>query len=204
MPSTIDIHLPEWLRRAMRSPAPTRVDFAGSRYISVFPALHRYASNIQDWAATSLRTSDVTGFTALPAPAAELASQPLGHLHWQLALQNADHLLRDKTFQLSMVRLVAWPSLTQLPQEVVPAVARLCALLARKPTTVFLLPQLLELPEVQVARMIQVLQLDGCTQLSGMAAAPAADTPAAVPHEGVRPAAPSLIGKIWQRLLARS
>lgn len=47
-------YLPVWLQKAMSAPHPTRVKFADSSYVSVFPDEGRYDSNIEDWALPSL------------------------------------------------------------------------------------------------------------------------------------------------------
>jgi len=204
-------HLPPWLQRALRAPCPIRVEFPDAGYVSVFPRQGRYASNIQDWATPSLLESDAAEFTPLLDSTAGQGGQPLDQLHWTLSLQRLQRQAQPFTFQLSMVRLVSWPSLTHLPEDVLPAVARICALLARKPTAAALIPLTLGLPEAQVFLLIEALRLQGHVQVSG--AEPRAEgaiNPAvqqvhasAAVEPAERPAGPSLIGKLWQRLVAR-
>ena len=201
-------YLPGWLQRAMSAPYPTRVNFPDFGYVSVFPSEGRYHSNIEDWAAPSVLRSDEAEFTPLPDSAPAQAG-PLIDLHWSLLLQRLAQLNRqaqDYPFQFSVVRLVSWPSLTHMPQDVLPAVARLCALLARKPSTASLLPLLLELPETQVFMLIEALRLNGHVQVASTAAeteqgaeAPMGSAEAVQP---VQPATQSFITKVWQRLVA--
>jgi hypothetical protein len=147
---------------------------------------------------------------SMPHDAPGLPDQPLSELDWAPMLQHLTQLQRrpqDYPFQFNLVRLVSWPSLTWVPQDVQPAMARLCALLARKPSAASLLPLLLELPEAQVFMLIEALRLYGHVQVAGTAAGPEGGASAFGPLSEaagqVQPTAPSLIAKIWQRLLSR-
>lgn len=200
-------HLPAWLQRAMRAPGPTRVEFPASGYVAVFPDQGRYATNIEDWASPSLLASDGAEMVSLPPGLEGQRGQPLSQLHWTLTLQRLQQEPQQYPFQFSMVRLVSWPSLTHLPEDVLPPVARLCALLARKPSTASLLPLMLGLPEAQVFALIEALRLYGHVQVASTGAAPdsgarAAQRPAE-PMAEARSSSPSLIGKLWQRLVTR-
>ena len=205
-------YLPLWLQRAMRAPHPIRVDFPDSGHVSVFPSQGRYASDIQDWAASSVLMPDMPEFKPLPEDTPAEKSQPLIELHWTLTLQRLAQLQRraqDYDFQFCLVHLVSWPSLTRLPQDLQPAMARLCALLARKPSAASLLPLLLELPETQVFMLIEALRLYGHVQVVGptvedSAARPSAPPPTPAAAQPEQPTAPSLVAKIWQRLVARA
>lgn len=203
-------YLPVWLQRAMSVPYPTRVSFPDSGYVSVFPHAGRYDSNIQDWAAPSLLKSDVAEFTPLPGSTPAQEGPLLIDLRWSLLLQRLGQLQRqpqDYPFQFSVVRLVSWPSLTHLPQDVLPAVARLCALLARKPSAASLLPLLLDLPETQVFMLIEALRLHGHVHVASTAAdtehGAEASASAAEAAPPVQPATQSFITKVWQRLVTR-
>lgn len=167
-------------QRAMGAAYPMHMDFPDS---SVFPVPH-------------------------DEPAAH--GQRLSELDWAPMLQHLAQLQRrpqDYPFRFNLVRLVSWPSLTWMPQDLQPAMARLCALLARKPSAASLLPLLLELPEAQVFMLIEALRLYGHVQVSSTAAGPEGGASAFGPLSEaagqVPPTAPSLITKIWQRLLSR-
>ncbi len=202
-------YLPAWLQRAMSASCPTRVDFPESGYVSVFPNQGRYASNIQDWVALSVLPGDMAEFTPLPDGLPGNDGQRLIDLQWALLLQRLEELQRPPQqypFHFNLVYLVSWPSLPHLPQEIQPAMARLCALLARKPSAVSLLPLLLELPQAQVFMLIEALRLCGHVQVASTGAGPDSAAPSSGPLPDaapqVQPAAPSLIAKIWQRLVA--
>lgn len=201
-------YLPVWMQRAMSASGPTRVNFPDSGYVSVFPDQGIYDSDILDWASPSILMSEVPEFIPLQGGTLGQHGQPLIGLQWTLMLQHLGQLKRgpqDYPFQFSLVRLVSWPSLTHLPQDVQPAVARLCALLARKPSAASLLPLLLELPEAQVFTLIEAMRLLGHVHVASSAAEP--DNAARSPGESAETASPvpsttlSLIANIWQRLL---
>lgn len=203
-------YMPVWLQKAMSLPHPTRVCFADSRYVSVFPDHGRYDSNIQDWALPSLVSPEMAPLTFLQDDDARPQGQPLVGLCWKLLLQRLEQLQRlpqDYPFQFKVVRLVSWPSLTHLPPEVQPSMARLCALLARKPSAASLLPLLLNLPESQVFMLIEALHLHGHIQVADIAAKPdgnsRSDRLEAQATEAIAPAVGSLLANIWQRLLSR-
>lgn len=174
-------YLPVWRQPATAVPYPGQVDFTDS---SVFSMPH----------------DDALG----------LHGQPLSELDWPLVLQHLAQLQRrpqDYPFHFNLVRLLSWPSLTCLPQDVQPAMARLCALLARKPSAASLLPLLLELPDAQVFMLIEALRLYGHVKVTCPATGPEGGASAFGPLSEaagqVQPVAPSLITKIWQRLLSR-
>ena len=206
-------YMPAWLQKAMSLPHPTRVCFSGSRYVSVFPDHGYYHSNILDSELSSFVGSDVAPLTFLQddnTNNTKLQGQPLVGLCWSLLLQRLEQQQRqaqDYSFRFNVVRLMSWPSLTHLPAEIQPTMARLCALLARRPSTASLLPLLLNLPEAEVFILIEALHLHGHIQIVDTAAK--SDEPCnscgKEPEtcQEVQPAVSSLIASIWQRLLSR-
>lgn len=106
-------------------------------------------------------------------------------------------------FRFSLLRLVSWPGLTHLPDEHIPAVARICALLARKPTAASLIPLTLGMPEEQAFALIEVLRQNQNVEAAGGIGATTnvnAQDEAPEVQVGDKPREGSLIGKIWQRL----
>lgn len=71
----------------------------------------------------------------------------------------------SKTTQLgvqhSVVRLYSWPELPKLPSEMVVDVARVCALLAIRPTGTPLIHRLLGLTRERVVHIVDMLELNG-------------------------------------------
>lgn len=202
-------HLPSWLQRAMRSPCPTTLEFPDSGYVTVFPQEQLYATNIADAACFSRLSSDAAQFRLLPETPEKREVQPLNQLHWTLTLQRLYSQPQDYGFEYSVVRLQSWPSLAYLPQEIVPSVARICALLAHKPTTASLIPLTLELPQAEIFALLEVLRLNGHVQAQGL-------TPPELVQQDAEAqkltsaslsepsAQPSFVAKLWQRLAGRS
>nr|WP_296018055.1 hypothetical protein [uncultured Acidovorax sp.] len=60
-----------------------------------------------------------------------------------------------------MLRLRSWPDLRNAPDELVPDIVRICALLAMRPTGAPLIHQLLGLPRARVEMVIDVLHVEG-------------------------------------------
>lgn len=206
-------HLPSWLQSAMCAPCTTTVAFPDSGYVTVFPQEQLYATNILDIECLSGLSSDTAQFRVLqemPEMPEKPQAQPLNQLHWKLTLQRLHNQPQNYEFQYSVVKLQSWPSLAYLPEEAVPAVARICALLARKPTTASLIPLTLGLPEAQVFALIEVLRLNGHLQANGLAPSDSVQRDAEAKEALANASAsapssePSFIAKLWQRLASRN
>lgn len=203
-------HLPSWLQNAMRAPYPTTVEFPDSGYVTVFPQEQLYMTDILDIKCLSDLSSDTAQFKVLQDTTGKREVQPLNQLHWTLTLQRLRSDPQNYEFQYSVLKLQSWPSLAYLPEEITPAVARICALLARKPTTASLIPLTLGLPEAEVFALIEVLRLNGHLQANGFSlqdsAQRNADAQEALSNasQPAPSAEPSFIAKLWQRLAGRS
>src|SRR5690348_7680623 len=105
------------------------------------------------------------------------------------------------SLDMALLQLNSWPKLTQLPP---PAdhemLARVCALLASKPTVGFLVPRILGAPAARVQCALDALYRDGHLRLAGPAAGVATMTGAS--SEIVSPPArqASFLHRLWQRL----
>lgn len=203
-------YLPCWLQRAMRAPCPTTVEFPDSGYVTVFPQEQLYITDILDIKCLSDLSSDTVELKFLPGRPDRGEVQPLNQLHWTLTLQRLHSQPQNYEFQYSVLKLQSWPSLAYLPEGITPAVARICALLARKPTTASLIPLTLGLPEAQVFALIEVLRLNGHLQANGFSLPDSvqrdADAQQALTNacQPTPSAEPSFIAKLWQRLAGRS
>lgn len=199
-------HLPDWLQRALLASGPVRVTFSDSGYVLVDPNQHRYASDIKNWAAPSRHDASAVQITPLPGATAAQDDLPISHLHWVVTLGGLQGQPQASyEFRFSLLRLISWPSLTHLPEPIIPTVARICALLARKPTAASLIPLMLGMSEEQVFPVIETLRLNQHIQISGSSSESstgAAPQGATLPSDQEsRPAENSLIGKLWQRLV---
>lgn len=201
-------HLPGWLQKALLAPNPVRVTFPDAGYVLLDPGRDRYESVIEDWASVPAEQDDAVLIAPWPQAMAEPDGRPLTCLKWAITL---GHLRKQPPanyeFRYSLIRLASWPCLTHLPEEAIPVVARICALLGRKPTTASLIPLTLGMSEEQLFPLIEALRLNNHLQISGVgnseASTPGATTQASAEDIG-RQSENSLIGKIWQRLGIRS
>ncbi|GAA6142562.1 hypothetical protein [Hydrogenophaga sp. 5NK40-0174] len=121
--------------------------------------------------------------------------------------------------QYSVVRLYSWPELPEIQAELVPDVARVCALLAIRPTGATLIPRLLNIPRERVNHIIELLYLHGhladgaprtreemekasaaLAEIANTNPQPLMELPDGFDaHETAQPAR-SLIGRLWGRL----
>lgn len=132
----------------------------------------------------------------------------VGEQSW---LSLRDELSRDSANQMlspGLVKLIRWPDLSTMPDELAEPVARICALLWRKSTVSYLIARILDADPRRTAVLLRVLQACGCVQLQLVAGrtessstdnteaieAPMADTV-------VKNERSSMISKFWKRLL---
>jgi hypothetical protein len=185
---------------------PARLLIAGRGTISVYPSQDVVVTDVRDW--ESLPPTGEVGVRLEPGvwaspPASALS---LTHLRWRAAVNAlAGERAADGRVSHELLQLQSWPDLPQLPLEFLAPVTRICALLWRKPTVGYLVPRIvgLELEETMV--LLHVLR--GFGHVSGAAA------PDAKPVQGVGAAAaaeqreseaaevPTVVTKLWQRLL---
>ncbi|GAA6142565.1 hypothetical protein [Hydrogenophaga sp. 5NK40-0174] len=108
----------------------------------------------------------------------------------------------------SVVRLYSWPDMPKLDPELVPDVARVCALLAVRTTSTQLIPRLLDMPRQRVAHIVEMLHMHGHLQDGGSDSATAAiDAMDTLPLQNntsdeAPPAQASLMTRLWSRLRA--
>ena len=100
--------------------------------------------------------------------------------------------------------LVSWPSLQHLLGSAAPQIARICALLARRPTVGMLIPVILNLPPHIAHPLLETLYADGCIRLAGPCAGPS--TPAPAPGTEPEPSQESardfsFLTRLWQHLV---
>jgi len=104
-----------------------------------------------------------------------------------------------------LLQLLHWPNLSRLPIELVAPVARICALLWRKPTVCFLVPRVLKTSVHETCALLCVLQEFGhvtSPRLGSSVAAVTVEEPQApASPESIARANNSLFRKLWARLL---
>ena len=113
----------------------------------------------------------------------------------------------ERNLQFSVLHFVSWPPLPELLLETAPNMTRICALLARKPSTGMLIPVILDMPAPITYSLLDTLYDKGHIRTMGDAAplsAPASHIaePVKAP-EDLPIATASFISKAWQRLMDR-
>jgi hypothetical protein len=101
----------------------------------------------------------------------------------------------------ALLQLSSWPRLTQLPAEADhEMLARVCALLACKPTVGFLVPRILDAPVERVQRSLEALYRDGHVRLVAGAAGVSATSGASSDLMSLPSRQASFLRRLWQRL----
>ncbi len=102
----------------------------------------------------------------------------------------------------SVLKLYSWPELYRFPPELVLDTARVCALLAIRPTGAPLISTLLALPRERVAYIVEVLHLQGHLDEDWCDAEDERQSEFDAISSGVLPSTSStLLGRLWKRLL---
>ena len=108
--------------------------------------------------------------------------------------------------QYSVLKLYSWPELSRVPSDLVLDVARVCALLAVRPTGAPLIARLLDLPRERVAHIVELLHLHGHLDGTAMAVRPAETEEQAtldLMADTASAKSPTLLGGLWQKLSGR-
>ena len=108
--------------------------------------------------------------------------------------------------QYSVLKLYSWPELSRVPSDLVLDAARVCALLAVRPTGAPLIARLLDLPRERVAHIVELLHLYGHLDGSAMDVRPVEKEEQATLDLIADPTptkSPTLLGRLWQKLSRR-
>ena len=108
--------------------------------------------------------------------------------------------------QYSVLRLHSWPSLTDIDVTLAPDMARMCALLAIRPSSAMLLPRLLGISHERASQLMKMLLVQGHLDNVDPAEVEPVSTssePVPMPDEPrsklANPAS-RLLGRLWDRL----
>lgn len=186
------------LDAAVRSGLPTIFVVTGRGTVSVYPRQHCYVSDVQDWNSVYAAASEDIRVAPSTWGTPPLNAQPLEELQWRLAYHDAaqsgaihsDHAL---------LHLEHWPNLTQLPEELIEPVTRICALLWRKPTVGYLVARVLDMPADRASHVLHVLQVFG--HVNRPASAAQASTPDTAGEPAPIAATASTASRFLKRLL---
>ena len=108
--------------------------------------------------------------------------------------------------QYRVLKLYSWPELSRVPSDLVLDAARVCALLAVRPTSAPLIARLLDLPRERVAHIVELLHLHGHLDGSAMDVRPAEKEEQETLDLIADPTptkSPTLLGRLWQKLSGR-
>jgi hypothetical protein len=115
--------------------------------------------------------------------------------------------VRPEHLRLALVRLLAWPNLSELPEARQVRVARICSLLARKPTAGHMVARVLDEPEQEVLDTVHELVRVGAVGVIaaslpgvGLASGAVVMNLQPITLEPSPLAKRSLVGKLWSRL----
>jgi hypothetical protein len=192
------------LQRAMRRDRPSLISIGDHGSISIYPGEGTYTTDIRDWDSVPWGGNEIRVSSGVWATAPE-GSMPVQELHWLAAYHSACGAADARLHGLA--KLVSWPDLSEVPDEIAAPVARLCALLWRKPTASALIARLLGSEPAQTEALLRVLQLFGHVVVVATGIAGHAEDEAAMALEPVVAgtstvsARASVISKLWQRLV---
>jgi hypothetical protein len=122
--------------------------------------------------------------------------------HWLVVCEQARHELAEQPLTRGLVRLRSWPDLTDVPDQLLEPVIRICALLWSKPAASYLIARAINGEPRQTAVLLRTLQVFGHVELMA-ATTERGDEERLAAGDGGEPQAArsSFIGKLWQRLL---
>ena len=100
----------------------------------------------------------------------------------------------------NIVRLFSWPDLPQIDAELIPDVARICALLAIRPTSAMLIPVLVGVTRERAEHIVEMLHVQGhLDQDAGIAFKTSTALESVPPPQEPNPTN-KLLGRLWERL----
>ena len=107
----------------------------------------------------------------------------------------------NKQLSNHVLHLASWPPLHQFLQESAPHMARICALLARRPSVGMLIPVMLDMPPQIAYSLLETLHANGHIYPADARPnhPPALSSTEAAEHQ--KPADRSFLAKLWQRLI---
>ena len=123
------------------------------------------------------------------------------------ARQPAPEASTPDSQDFSVLELRVWPNLSSLNAADVADVARVCALLAYRPTTGMLVPALLGLVKARVRTILRGLSAHGClsehpvVSTRALQAQPARTQRAEAQEHAPEPAGDGFVARLWQTLI---
>ena len=131
---------------------------------------------------------------------------------WSISAGDDYLSARGDVLRYGVIKLQSWPDLSKVPELLQPLVARICALLSRKPSASRMVPLVLSAPEGDVMRAIAALVSQGHVVVATSAFADSQSAAVEEVAPQVQEPAPvvsrfsavrkSLVGKLWQKFMS--
>jgi len=126
------------------------------------PVLKRAVARVDDW--TAFCTAPAARLRTRPSGApAGVAQRELSELLWTLGYHSSRGRLPASINRHAVIRLAHWPNLSRLPRT--PDMYRLCALLARRPSSIHLAGRLVGVDEPQVFQFFSAAHAGGAIEM---------------------------------------
>lgn len=184
-----------------------RVSLDGVGEVWLDPVARRCVMRVGDWAAFCAASTARLRVTPSTAPAG-VNQRDLAELLWTLGYHTSNGRLSASVSRHAVVRLAHWPNLSRLPCT--PDTYRLCALLARRPSSLHLAGRLVGVDDGEVFRCFTAAHACGAieTITRGPAQSP---SQAQSQDEAAAAAAPplsetsvtALLRQLWNRMTGR-
>ena len=100
----------------------------------------------------------------------------------------------------NILRLFSWPDLPRIDAELIPDVARICALLAIRPTSAMFLPVLVGIPRERAEHIVEMLHVQGHLDPAAGITSNMASALESVPAPQAPNPTNKLLGRLWERL----
>lgn len=122
----------------------------------------RYVANVADWSAFGLAPTARVRVAVASMPA-DASQRDLAELQWTLAYWASAGRLPAGVGQHTVIKLSHWPNLSRLPHS--PEMYRLCALLARRPSSIRLASRLVGVDEPEMFRFFSAAHACGAIEI---------------------------------------
>lgn len=148
------------MRAAQSGRGIVRAVLDGVGDVTIDAENRRFIAQVDDWSAFCAAPTERIRVTrrAAIAPSAE-RWRDLSELLWTAGYHASAGRLPVEANRIAVVRLSHWPNLSRLPCT--PDMYRLCALLARRPSSIHLAAKLVGVEEAQAFRFFSAAQVSG-------------------------------------------
>lgn len=141
-----------------------RIQLFGGEYVEIDAKSLRYHADVRDWDAfCSAHRSRYSVMRLSSDVRMSGPGRPVGELCWIIGYHASAGRLPRHANRHAVIRLLHWPNFTRLPCD--PEAYRLCALLARRPSSIHLAGRLLGLDEGIAFRFFSAAHASGAVEV---------------------------------------